>query len=538
MIKEYLRKGYWTYEAVCDLWDKCAERYPDKEALADSKIRLTWGEAKRLIDRLALGLLELKIQSDALIVFQLPPSVELFLLRVACEKAGILGLIAARHLRNREMEFIFNKVGNAAGYVIPWKFGGFDYFKMYEEMKPNIPPLRHLIVSGDTIPEGAISLRAMLEQPLEQKYPHSYLKGRKFAATDTSLIVHTTGTTGMPKLVELAACSRLCQGREWIKTLALTGDDILGMFIPAPAGPNTPFYYGAPYIGAKVVILERFDAEEALKLIQRERITFGTFVPTMLVMMTNHPNFSRYDLSSLRFVQVGGAPLPYHTAEELERKLKCPVYQTYGGVDHDPSAMHSIGDPPEVRHLTVGKPNAGSEFRILDDNRRELPRGEIGEVWGRGPACPPGFYRDEKGTWEAWRTGWINTEDLGKLDEDGNLVLVGRKRDIIIRGGQNIYPSEIEDILCSHPSIADAAVVKMPDAVMGEKCCAYVVLAPGRHLSFDEIVSFLKENKFAPYKLPERVEFVEKLPKLGEQKVAKTVLEQDIIEKLEAEGKI
>lgn len=538
LIKEYTSKGYWTDALLSDFWANNARNCPDREAIVDSNVRLTWAQAGHWIDRLALGFAGMGIRRDEVIVFQLPPSVMLFLLRVACEKAGILGIVAARTLRHREMEYIINKASPVA-LVIPKEFGGFDYFNMFQEMRPNIPPIKYCFIAGEAAPQGTIGLIDLLEQPLEKKYPSNHLERRKFKSTETSLIVHTTGTTGMPKLVEHAACSRLWQGIDWVTRLNLSGADILGMFMPAPAGPNTPVYYGAPQVAAKVVILEKFMPDEALKLIEKERITFAVFVPTMLQMMANHPDFERYDLSSLRFVQTAGAPLPYQAGVEVEDKLKCPIYQVYGGIDHDPTTMHSLGDSFHVRHLTVGKPISGSEFRILDDKGNEIPKGEVGEVWGRGPACPPGFYKDEAGTREAWKTGHINTEDLGKWDEDGNLILVGRKRDMIIRGGQNIYSGEVEELLRTHLKIADAAIIKMPDPIMGEKCCAYIVPQPAQEICFEEIIFFLKGKKLALYKLPERVEFIDKIPRIeGQLKVDKKVLEMDIIHKLKHEGKI
>ncbi len=536
LIQEYVGKGYWTATTLSEAWERTAAKYPDREAIADSQTRLTWSQANERIDRYALGFAEMGIKRDEVIVMQLPPSVDLLLLRVACEKAGILGIVAARTLRQREMEYIIN-LSQPVALVIPCEFGGFNYYAMLEEMRPHLPPIKYCFIDGDRAPEGTVLLADIRKQPWEEKCGPDYLKTRSFPATETSLIVHTTGTTGMPKLVEHAACSRLWQGRDWMARLNLTAADTLGMFLPAPAGPNTPVYYGSPQSGARVVILEKFTPEAALELIQQEKITFGVFVPTMLQLMTAHPDFEKYDLGSLRFVQTAGAPLPYQAGVEVEKKLQCPIYQVYGGIDHDPCTMHSLGDSFAVRHQTVGKPISGSEFRILDDEGQEVAKGQVGEVWGRGAACPPGFYKDDKGTLAVWKTGYINTEDLGRWDEEGNLVLAGRKRDMIIRGGQNIYPSEVEELLQAHPRLLDAAVVKMPDPIMGEKGCAYLVLRAGEKISFAEMIAFLKEKKLAPYKLPERIEFIDKIPRIeGQLKVDKKVLEKDIADKLKSEG--
>jgi non-ribosomal peptide synthetase component E (peptide arylation enzyme) len=467
--------------------------------------------------------------------FRVTPMVENLLLRVACEKAGILCLPAARTLRHAEMQHILNRLKPAALVIRP-EFAGFNYLKMLEEIRPSIPEIPHIFVIGDKAPRGTTSLEEMIEQPLETKYPATWFEGRTFSAFETSLILHTTGTTGMPKLVENAMCAQLWRGDSYIKLLELTSNDIIGMFAPVAGGPNGPVFFTAPRVPAKVAILEKWETEEALKFIQREKITMGFFVPTMLINMISHPEFDSYDLSSLRVIWTGGAPISYHQALEVEKKLGCPLLQHYGSVDADICTISAPGDAPEVRLLTVGKPLASPQIKLVDDEGREVGKGETGEVWGKGPASTPGYYGDEEATRQAWRGGWFKMGDLAKWDDEGNLVIVGRKKDLIIRGGQNIYPVEVENSLRIHPKVLDAAIVGMPDPVMGQKCCAFVVLREGEAFSFEEMVGFLKQKKFAPYKLPERLEFIERLPRVGDQqKVDKKILEQLITEKLKSE---
>jgi len=537
MIAEYTGKGYWTTTTLSDFWERSRKQYPDKEAIVDSKSRYTWSEANLRIDRLARAFLKLGIERDEMIVLQLPPMVEGFLLRVACEKAGILCLPAGRTLRHAEMEYILNSV-KPAGLVICHEFAGFDYYEMLKEIQPRIPEIRHIFVVGDSVPEGTLSFNEITERPLERKYPPNDLEGRKFSPFETSLAVHTTGTTGLPKLVEQAMCALLWRGRAYLEALKLSSKDVVGMFAAVAAGPNGPVFFAAPQVAAKVVILEKWDTEEALKLIERERITAAFFVPTMLVTMIDHPKFRSYDLSSLRVVWTGGAPIPYHQSVLVENRLGCPLLQHYGSIDSDVCTITSIDDSQETRLMTVGKPMAATEIKLVDERGDEVPMGEVGEVWGRGPTCGPGYFGDEEATWHAWQGGWFKMGDLGKWDDRGNLVIVGRKKDMIIRGGQNIYPVEVEDVLRTHPGIADVAIIGMPDPIMGQRCCAYVVLQPGQKISFEEIVYFLKKKKFAPYKLPEWIEIIDSLPRVGDQqKVDKKILERDIAQKLGTEGR-
>lgn len=537
MIEEYTKKGYWEPTTLSDFWDRNAKLYPDEEALAESRNRVTWLQANMWIDGLALGFLERGIKKDDMIVTQLPNCIELCLIRVACEKAGIVCLPALPNLRRNEVEFILSH-NSVKAIVIPWEFRGFNYFHIIQEIRPNLPQLKYVFVVGDIVPEGAISIREILQQPLDGRYPPGYPEETKCPATEVFLVLHTTGSTGLPKLVEYPMCCRVYSNREQIRIFNLTRDDIIGILGPAPGGPNNIAYLTAPEVGAKVVMIERFSPEEALKLIEGERVTFVGVVPAQLAMMLDHPKVEAYDLTSVRYWYSVGAILPYKVGVEVEKKMGGTVVIGYGIAEWGGFTITPPDLPREIRLLTSGKPIEGTEVKIVDDNGKELPKGDVGEVWGSGPCCVSGYYNDPEATRQVWsEDGWFRTGDLGKIDEEGHLVIVGRKKDMIIRGGQNIYPIEIENLLVAHPKVSEAAVVKMPDPVMGERACAYIVPRQGRDLTFDDMISFLKERGIAPFKLPERLEIVDALPMVGGgQKLDKKALERDIAEKLKSEG--
>jgi non-ribosomal peptide synthetase component E (peptide arylation enzyme) len=538
MVEDYMQKGYWQPVTYSGCWERNARDYPDREAIVDSKTRVTWSQAKQWTDRMALGLLEMGVKRDEAIVIQLPNYVELILLRVACEKAGVLHVPVMRTLRHREMEYILKYV-EAVGAVIPGKYRDFDYFQMIREVQPNLPRLKHIIVLGDEVPEGAVALRDMLKQPLEERYPADYLQKTSYGPTEVSFIVPTSGTTGLPKLAEYQAHGLPTGGKGVSEMLSLTSQDALAAFLPVAGGTNVIAYFGAPWAAAKIVMLEAFNAEDALKLIKKEKVTVACVVPAQLTMMLRHPSLKDYDLSSLRLWITGGAHLPYQLAVEAEEKTGGKVLNFYGAEDWGGVSATRPEDPRQVRLGTVGRTLAGSEIKLVDNAGQEVPPGEVGEIWGRGPTCSTGYYKDPEATWKAWsQDGWFRMGDLGKFDEQGNLVVVGREKEMIIRGGQNIFPIEIEKMLMAHPAISDVALVGMPDPVMGERACAFVALKPGGELSFEQMVSFLREQKIAPYKLPERLEVVEKLPMIGAQKVDKRALSDDIMRKLKAEGKV
>jgi non-ribosomal peptide synthetase component E (peptide arylation enzyme) len=532
MIEEYTNKGYWTSTTFADLWDRNANDYPEKEAIVDSKTRLTWAQAKQWIDRIALGFLERGIGRDEVMVIQLPPCVELGLLFIACEKAGIVCFPALRTLRHKEIEYILKYV-EATSIVIPWKLKDFDYFQMVEEIRPNLPLLRHIFVIGNEVPKGTASIKQMVQQPLEGKYPSDYLEERSFNAREISLIRQTTGTTGLPKFPQSPTCVRIYAGKIIAEDFKLTADDIGLVLSPTIGGPNSANFFAAPQVGAKIIMMEHFDAEEALKLIEREKVTYIPAVPTMLERMVKHPNFNNYDLSAVRLVIATGAILPYQLGTLVEEKIGCPVVQLYGSAESGGITRHIPDDPQEVRLLTVGKSPQGTEMKLVNEEGEEVTKGEIGEVWGRGPSFTLGFYEDPEHTWEVWtKDGWFRTGDMGKFDEQGNLVIAGRKKEVIIRGGQNIYPREIEDILVTHPKVRDVAVIGMPDPLMGEKACAFVVTKGKKGFTFDEMITYLKDKKIALYKFPERLEIMDELPLAGEAKVNKKKLQEIIIQKL------
>ncbi|MDP2647231.1 MAG: AMP-binding protein [Desulfobacterales bacterium] len=536
LMDEYLRKGYWEHTTWPEVWDRNAGNYPDREAIVDSQTRLTWSQAKKLIDRLALGLLQLGFKRDDLLALQLPNSVEVALLRLACEKAGILCLPALAALRQRELEYILRNV-EATGIVIPLEFRNFNHFQMVAEIRARLPRLRHVFVTGDNVPEGAVSIQAMLSRPLEEEYPPDYLRGRGYKSNEISWISHTSGSTGFPKFVEIAAAARMNMCRAFAEDWRMTGDDIIAALSPHTGGPNVIVYWSAALVGAKVVMMENFGAEEALKLIEREKVTGFGFVPTQLIMMMNHPDFSRYDLSSMRlWVCAAGAP-PYELCRKLEEKIGGRVVQIYGAVDWGAGVFTRFDSSQEERLLTTGKPIHGHEIRLVDNAGSEVGPGEVGEVMLRGPAACAGYYRNPEMTWEVWtKDGWYKTGDLARLDGKGHVILVGRKKDMIKRGGENIYPVEIETMLETHPRVRSVAIVKMPDLMMGEKACAYVVPEKGQEFTFEEMVSFLQKNGIAAFKLPERLELVEALPlTAGIQKVDKAGLERQIADKLRAE---
>lgn len=537
-VSDYLCRGSWQPFALSDCWDRNAARDPGGIAVTDGRRRLSWAEAKTWTDRAALALVHLGLARDEVLVVQLPNCVELPLIRVACEKAGILCLPVPRTLRENEMSYCL-RYTEAAAVVIPWRYRDFDYFGMIEELKKGLPRLRQILIAGDEAPAGALSLPQVAQAPWEERIRPAALEERRFRAGEVSLINSTTGSTGLPKFSEYTAAARLLYGRSYIDVLKLSEQDVLAALSPAAGGPNIPVYFAAPQIGAKTVFMTHFEAEAALELVEREKVTVACLVPAQLALMVRYPHPVRYNLSSVRFWLSVGAPLAAPLAQEGEEKLGGIVLNTYGAVDWGGVVFTSPEDPKETRYHTVGRPRVGTEVRLVDEAGNTVAPGQIGEVQGRGPSCSSGFYQDPEGTQKTWTSdGWLPLGDLAQWNDRGNLIIVGRKSEIIIRGGQNIQPGEIEDLLLAHAKIRQVAVVGMPDPILGERVCAYVIPHGDDRPTLEEIVAFLQSRKIALYKLPERLEIVESLPMVSDTKVNKRLLAEDIIAKLRSKSSI
>ena len=542
MVKEFLDQGYWTQELFYDFWERNAREFGEREAMVDSKYRLTWSEAKKLVDAIAISWVEMGIPKDARIIIQSPNSVFGFLSRIACERAGCISLTVYPYLRELELEYMVERT-QATAVVIPHIYRKFDYLEMYSELRKRFPHLKHFFLFDDEVPrnapEGTYSITKMARERAVRPADENLLAARRFSATDdVALLTTTSGTTGIPKLVEWPTAPRVCTSKGRVDIWRLTKDDITVAIAPHAGGAaGTLTYFAAPLAGAKTVMLEEFSPEEALALIEKEKATAIGVVPTHLVRMLEC-DASKYDLSSLRFIRSAGGYLPPQVAEEAENAFNASITSDLGTQDVGSVSGCRVEDTKDLRRRTVGRMLPGNNVRLVDkDTGQIVPEGEPGVLYFRGPHAPAGYYRDEDLTSTVFDPeGWTTTGDIVKFDQ-GCLWILGRAKDMIIRGGQNIYPAEIEGLLNDHPKVSAVAVVPYPDREMGERACAYVIPKPGQRFTFEDMVEFLKSRKLAMFKLPERLELVNEFPIVGDSgKVNKEVLKKNIAEKVKARG--
>jgi len=534
MVNEFLDDGYWTHELFYDFWDRNAREIGSQEALVDSKYRLTWAEAKKLVNAMAISWVEMGIPKHSRVIIQSPNSVYGFLARIACERAGLISLTVYPYLRQRELEYMLEKT-EAKAVVILNIYNKFNYLEMYTELQKQFSHLEHFFLFDDDVPDnappGTYSLPRITQDRAEKPVDESVLADRKLDPFwNIALLTTTSGTTGIPKLVEWPTAPRVCTSKGRCDIWKLNSDDITMAIAPHAGGAaGTLTYFAAPIAGAKTVMLEEFSGDGALALIEKEKATAIGVVPTHLIRMLE-ADASKYDLSSLRFIRSAGGYLSPQVAEEAETVFGASITSDLGTQDKGSVSGCSVEDSKDLRRRTVGRMLPGNKVRLLDkDTGEEVPEGEPGVLWFRGPHAPAGYFRDEELTATVFdKDGWTTTEDIVKFDQ-GCLWILGRAKDMIIRGGQNIYPAEVEGLLNDHPKVSSVAVVGYPDREMGERCCAYVIPRPGQDFSFDEMVSFLKGKQIAMFKLPERLEVVKEFPAVGDSgKVNKETLKKQI----------
>ena len=345
------------------------------------------------------------------------------------------------------------------------------------------------------------------------------------ADSDTAVILYTSGTTGTPKGAELTHSNMLenCRhgGTELVRVAE--GDVILGALPLFHSFGQTCCMNNAVRAGACLTMIPRFDPGKALEIIQRDEVTLFEGVPTMYHAMLHHPERDQYDVSSLRTCVSGGSAMPVEVMRGFEKAFGCVVLEGYGLSETSPVASFNHLDR-EQKPGSIGTPIHGVEMKVVDEQDNEVPPGEVGEIVIRGHNVMKGYWNRPDATAEVLKDGWLHTGDMARVDEDGYFFIVDRKKDMIIRGGYNVYPREIEEVLYEHPAVFEAAVVGVPDPKLGEEVGAAVVLRPDADANADDIRSFVKE-RVAAYKYPRHIWFSDALPKGPTGKILKREIE-------------
>ncbi|EAA2292837.1 cyclohexanecarboxylate-CoA ligase [Escherichia coli] len=525
----YRQQGLWGDASLADYWQQTARAMPDKIAVVDNHgASYTYSALDHAASCLANWMLAKGIESGDRIAFQLPGWCEFTVIYLACLKIGAVSVPLLPSWREAELVWVLNKC-QAKMFFAPTLFKQTRPVDLILPLQNQLPQLQQ-IVGVDKLAPATSSLS--LSQIIADNTPLTTAittHGDELAA-----VLFTSGTEGLPKGVMLTHNNILASERAYCARLNLTWQDVFMM--PAPLGHATGFMHGvtAPFlIGARSVLLDIFTPDACLALLEQQRCTcmLGAtpFVYDLLNVLEKQPA----DLSALRFFLCGGTTIPKKVARECQQR-GIKLLSVYGSTESSPHAVVNLDDPLSRFMHTDGYAAAGVEIKVVDDARKTLPPGCEGEEASRGPNVFMGYFDEPELTARALdEEGWYYSGDLCRMDEAGYIKITGRKKDIIVRGGENISSREVEDILLQHPKIHDACVVAMPDERLGERSCAYVVLkAPHHSLSLEEVVAFFSRKRVAKYKYPEHIVVIEKLPRTASGKIQKFLLRKDIMRRL------
>ncbi|HCO3615909.1 medium-chain fatty-acid--CoA ligase [Escherichia coli] len=525
----YRQQGLWGDASLADYWQQTARAMPDKIAVVDNHgASYTYSALDHAASCLANWMLAKGIESGDRIAFQLPGWCEFTVIYLACLKIGAVSVPLLPSWREAELVWVLNKC-QAKMFFAPTLFKQTRPVDLILPLQNQLPQLQQ-IVGVDKLAPATSSLS--LSQIIADNT--SLTTAITTHGDELAAVLFTSGTEGLPKGVMLTHNNILASERAYCVRLNLTWQDVFMM--PAPLGHATGFLHGvtAPFlIGARSVLLDIFTPDACLALLEQQRCTcmLGAtpFVYDLLNVLEKQPA----DLSALRFFLCGGTTIPKKVARECQQR-GIKLLSVYGSTESSPHAVVNLDDPLSRFMHTDGYAAAGVEIKVVDDARKTLPPGCEGEEASRGPNVFMGYFDEPELTARALdEEGWYYSGDLCRMDEAGYIKITGRKKDIIVRGGENISSREVEDILLQHPKIHDACVVAMPDERLGERSCAYVVLkAPHHSLSLEEVVAFFSRKRVAKYKYPEHIVVIEKLPRTASGKIQKFLLRKDIMRRL------
>ncbi|UXU76433.1 MULTISPECIES: AMP-binding protein [unclassified Paracoccus (in: a-proteobacteria)] len=515
----------------------------------DSGQRLSYRQLSAEVDRIAAGLLALGITTGDRVGIWSPNRLEWLLVQFATARIGAILVNINPAYRLSELEYALAKVGCRA-IIAASRFKSSDYAGMLRELLPELgqggawptprfPHLEHVILMQDDPGPGMLSFAALAAAGQPEHHAALDAITDSLSPHDPINIQFTSGTTGRPKGATLSHFNIVNNGSLVTDRIALTQDDVL--VIPVPlyhCFGMVMGVLGAVSKGAAMIFPgEAFDPAQTLAAIEAERATALYGVPTMFVAMLQELDQNPRDLSSLRTGIMAGAPCPIEVMRRVNRDMHMhEVTICYGMTETSPVSFQSFADDPtEKRCETVGRIHPHLEVRIVDAQGQTVPVGTAGEIWTRGYSVMAGYWQDPEATVGAISDGWMHTGDLGVLDEQGFCSIVGRVKDMIIRGGENIYPREIEEFLIGHPQVRDVQVFGIPDQRFGEEVCAWIVARSGEQPDPESLRAYC-QGRIAHFKIPRHFRIVPELPMTITGKPQKFVMRDQMVQMLRDEG--
>jgi 2,3-dihydroxybenzoate-AMP ligase len=540
-VKKYKEKGYWIDKTLGEEFDEWVNRHRHRVALAYKGNQVSYSEMAEKVNRLSLHLIGLGLRPYDRIILQLPNEPEFVYCYFAAVKIGVIPILALPSHRDAEISF-FAQFTQARAHVVPSGFRDFSHPAMSREIRKKIPTLEFTLVSGEEVDEDFISITTLLNDRIEERVSVESLKKYKPDPMEPAVFQLSGGTTGVPKIIPRTHNDYSLNFKRASEVLEVTRDSVMGIAIPVNHnfGLACPGLCGTLYQGGKVVLIPSSKTDTVLETIQKEKVTIMPTPPALLIRWMEAPELSKYDLSSLKAVLAGGAKLNSEVAKKVKLTLGCNYHQNLGMAE-GMLFWTRKEDPEDFLLHSQGAPMVDDdEVRVVDENDRDVPYGEPGELLVRGPYTIRGYYNSPEYNKKAFTSdGFYRTGDVVRMYKGRYLTVEGRIKDTINRGAEKISAEEVENHILAHPKVENCAFVAMPDRILGEKGCAFVLTKEDQDLTLEELCRFLKEERsIAIHKLPERLERVREFPMTKIGKIDKKELRSIIKEKLQRETKL
>lgn len=539
LVEHYTSQRWWSGIPLGQMLDRTCDLYPFKEALVAGETRLTYRQLREWTDRAAVVFLELGIRNQDRVLLHLPNWAEFVFAYYGLMKIGAVPVMCIPRFSRREMDH-YRRITEAKIWMVPLQFEKIDYLPLIEAFQAEPGFLSHILLVNPPPgprPERTLSFNELLGQVDGDRLLIKDLASRRADPNEFCHLMPTGGTTDLPKLVPRTHNDFYCNVEYRAKAWQRCPQDITLIATPLTHNMAIEVSLNPTFLtGGKVVLIDSTGPREILEAIERERVTTTILVVAQLHRMMEVPDLKRYDLSSLQVIAGAGSYVPADLIKKVYDRIGCKFYNVYGSSE-GPCTQTSYEDPPEAVLHSVGRPICPyDEFKVIDFSGQPLPPGQEGELVARGPCIFRGYYKSEAENKEVFTAdGFYRTGDLVKFDPEGRLIITGRKKDVIIRGGENISAKEVEELIGGHPGVDQVAAVGMPDPVLGERVCAFIKPKPGQVVTLEDIISHLKAQSTSVLYLPERVEVVPEIPLTPVGKIDKKSLREAIRIKIEAE---
>ncbi len=534
--ERYRANGYWLDRSLGGYFHDRFVEEGERIAVVTDAERITYAELDRRIMHLARHLLDLGIAPLERVIIQLPNVPEFLYMYFALQHVGAIALLALPPHRRHEMGH-YAEFADAVGCAIQDRAGDFSYVDMARDIQAETPSMRHIFVLGDEVPDGCHSIRRLLSS--EPVSSAQALDAVEIDPNEPAVFQLSGGTTGVPKIIPRTHNDYVLNSIGCAGANHMDGDTRLLVCLPiAHNFPlASPGIQGVFVYGGTAVLAPTPRPSIILPLIEAERISHLELVPAALIRLLHDEAFADFDTSSVRLINTGGQRLQPEVAALAEEKFANGIVQEIFGMAEGLVMLNDVDDPPLVRFEVAGPPwCTDDEIKLIDDEGSEVADGELGEMACRGPYTLRGYYKlPDHNARVFTEDGFFLTGDVMRRHSDGRYVVEGRKKDLINRGGEKISAEEVENMLLAHPAVRNAACVPMPDPVLGERTCVYVIAAPGTPPTLDELGAFLLDQGLAKFKLPERLELVDRFPLSPFGKVSKKDLAETIAAKLAEE---